>query len=58
MRVIIQIIKRVKSEHRGNDWRGLEMCPKCNGDLYMGHSKQNGHTWGECETEGCLKWVE
>jgi len=33
-------------------------CPKCKGKLEMFQSSHNGHVRGQCETEGCLSWME
>ena len=52
------IIKRIKLEHKGQNWRGVEACPVCNGKLHMSHAADNGHVHGRCETENCLAWME
>lgn len=52
------LIKRIKREHRGEDWKGVEECPVCKGKLHMSHAKYNGHVWGKCETKDCLAWME
>ena len=31
-------------------------CPKCAGILHVGVSRINGHTHGQCNTEGCLSF--
>lgn len=54
----LPLIMRVKSEHEGKDWQGTETCPECQGVLHMSHAAYNGHVWGQCETEGCLSWME
>lgn len=52
------LITRIKKEHKGKAWNGIEVCPACNGKLHMTHSSYNGHVHGRCETEGCLRWME
>lgn len=54
----LPLIKRIKNEHNGTDWAGTVTCPVCHQRLYMTHAAYNGHVWGNCETEGCLKWME
>jgi len=54
----LPIIEKVKKEHKGKDWKGVEECPVCKGRLHMTHAKFNGHVWGQCETKGCLSWME
>ncbi len=58
MEASLPLIDRVKKEHRGQDWQGVEECPICKGKLFMTHAKYNGHVHGKCETEGCLSWME
>lgn len=52
------LIKEVKREHKGTNWKGVKECPVCKGKLHMSHAAYNGHVWGRCETEGCLAWME
>jgi hypothetical protein len=52
------IIKRIKKEHKGKDWRGVEECPICQGKLHLTHAAYNGHVHGKCETDKCLSWME
>lgn len=52
------VIGKVKKLHKGKDWKGVEVCPVCGGNLHMTHAALNGHVWGKCETEGCVAWME
>jgi len=52
------LIKRIKTEHKGEDWQGVENCPACKGRLHLSISAYNGHVWGRCETKDCLAWME
>jgi hypothetical protein len=54
----LPLIDRIKKEHKGATWQGVETCPACGGKLHLSHSGYNGHVWGKCETEGCLSWME
>ncbi len=57
-KLTLPLIARIKKEHKGTNWKGVEFCPACNGKLHMTHASLNGHVWGNCETEGCLSWME
>jgi len=37
---------------------GKVECPKCKGVLHYRISSYNGHIWGQCETSGCLAWMQ
>jgi hypothetical protein len=52
------IVSEVKREHRGQNWKGVKPCPVCGGNLHLTHASYNGHVWGQCETKGCLSWIE
>lgn len=54
----LPIIAKVKQEHQGQNWKGIEACPVCGGKLHMTHAASNGHVWGKCETDNCLAWME
>lgn len=56
--LMLPLIRRVKQEHKDTNWKGVEVCPACQGKLHMTHASCNGHVWGACETEGCLSWME
>lgn len=55
----LPLIARIKKEHAGHNWKGIEECPVCKGKLHMSCAgSYNGHVWGQCETKGCLSWME
>ncbi len=54
----LPLIARIKLEHKDESWKGTEECPECGGVLHLTHAADNGHVWGQCETEGCLAWME
>lgn len=56
--VVGPLVKRIKQEHKGNSWAGVEECPVCKGKLHLSHAAYNGHVHGKCETEGCVSWME
>ena len=58
MEKVMPLVARVKEEHAGRSWKGVEVCPCCGGHLHLSHSGYNGHVWGKCETPGCLGWME
>ena len=54
------VVRQVKQEHKGTNWRGVVDCPACGGKetLHMTHAACNGHVHGRCETAGCVSWME
>jgi len=54
----VDLISRIKGEHRGKSWSGIEKCPVCSGKIRVSHSAYNGHTRAHCETPDCLRWIE
>lgn len=52
------LVRRIKEEHRGKSWGGVEECPVCKGRLHLSHAAYNGHIHGSCETPDCLRWME
>jgi hypothetical protein len=33
-------------------------CPRCGGKLDWSRAASNGHVWGTCRTDGCLRWIQ
>lgn len=58
MKRTLPLCVRIKVEHEGENWKGVETCPECGGKLHLSHAACNGHVWGKCETEDCLAWME
>jgi hypothetical protein len=48
---------RVKPKTK-QDRFGVVECPVCKGHLRLSQSSYNGHVHGQCETEGCVSWME
>lgn len=40
------------------DRREVVECPVCKGRLHLYQSSYNGHVHGQCETQGCVSWME
>ena len=56
-----RIVMPVVAEWRKKPPRGkLEVieCPACKGRLHLSQSSYNGHVHGQCETAGCVSWME
>jgi len=41
-----------------SDRREAVECPICKGRLHLSQSAYNGHVHGQCETAGCVSWME
>jgi|APSaa5957512622_1039677.scaffolds.fasta_scaffold58476_2 hypothetical protein len=41
-----------------DEWHGEIECPVCGKQLSYSKCKGNGHIHGNCETKGCLRWME
>jgi hypothetical protein len=52
------IISRLKKEHRGKDYAGIETCPSCGGVLNVTHAKLNGHVSIVCVSNKCFSMIE
>ena len=37
---------------------GTVECPTCKGRLAWARDASNGHLHGQCETDGCLRWMQ
>lgn len=48
---------RVKPKPQQDRHEVLE-CPACKGRLHLSQSAYNGHVHGQCETDGCVRWME
>lgn len=52
------VVNEIRRVHKGENWAGTVDCPVCGGRLHLRHAAINGHIWGNCDTEGCLRWIE
>lgn len=55
---VMPLVAKVKRDRKGENWKGVETCPICQGRLHLSHAAYNSHVWGKCETENCLSWIE
>lgn len=52
-------IALINEKHPGKvDAQGSIECPECKGKLNYTKNSYNGHVWGHCETEECLRWMQ
>lgn len=52
------LVAKFKKENRGRSTRAIFECPVCGGTLHMSIASTNGHVHGQCETKGCVSWME
>lgn len=52
------VIGKLKKEHKGKSFQGEIECPACKGVLHVRISGYNGHAKVNCETEGCVSFIE
>ena len=58
IKLVNPLVSEIKAEHGLTDAKGTKQCPVCDGTLHYTVSSVNGHVWGCCETEDCLRWME
>jgi hypothetical protein len=58
MRLLDPIFATLKQTYRGQDARGILVCPCCQGALHWQHSRHNGHVWVRCATPDCVAIME
>jgi hypothetical protein len=51
------VIQAARERLKGGGLDTVE-CPVCKGNLHISIAAYNGHCHGQCETEGCLRWME
>lgn len=54
----LPIVSRIKKLHKGENWSGVDSCPECGAILHLTHAACNGHVHGQCETKGCVSFME
>ena len=57
MRVVGPVVKRWREKDPIGKAETIE-CPVCKGNLHLSQVACNGHVHGQCETEGCVSWME
>jgi len=58
MGVVMVGIGPWRAAHKGKSASDIVECPACNGRLHLSIAAYNGHVHGNCETEGCVSWME
>lgn len=56
-----RLVMPVVAEWRTKPPRGKREvieCPACKGRLHLSQASSNGHVHGQCETAGCVSWME
>jgi DNA-binding XRE family transcriptional regulator len=55
----VQADAKAKGYKRGNGGRGSIKCPCCDsGTLRYSVAGVNGHIWGACSDESCVRWMQ
>lgn len=55
---LFSALKIIEADAKGQyGVQGSVTCPLCKGKLSYSIAKLNGHIWGVCETEDCLRWM-
>ena len=54
----MKAVEQIRRDHKGQNWSGVIECPICNGRLHVSHAACNNHVHAQCETPGCLAWME
>src|SRR5262245_6043618 len=57
MDIVMAGIAGWREAHQGQSASEVVECPACKGRLHLSIFV-NGHVHGECETKGCVEWVE
>lgn len=60
MQIVMPVVSKWRTWTETNRVSKYEVieCPKCKGKLHLRQSGYNGHVHGQCETEGCVSWME
>lgn len=60
LRFVQPLVEALRVEYRatGNAISRTVECPVCSAALALSISAVNGHSRGQCETKGCLGWIE
>jgi hypothetical protein len=60
MRVVGPVVAAWRTWTKKNRVAKAEVieCPACKGRLHLSQAAYNGHVHGQCETKGCVSWME
>jgi hypothetical protein len=56
--VVMKGILPWRQKNEGRSAQEVIECPACKGRLHLSIAAYNGHVHGQCETDGCVSWVE
>lgn len=57
MRVVMPVVAEWRKKPPKGKTEVIE-CPMCKGRLHLAQAACNGHVHGQCETKGCVSWME
>lgn len=52
---VLEALRAIRAEP-GDE--GAIECPECAGRLRWTRDPSNGHVWGQCATDDCLRWMQ
>lgn len=55
---VMKAIAPWRGKHKGHSHSEVVECAACKGRLHLSIAAYNGHVHGQCETEGCVSWME
>lgn len=55
---VMKAIEPWRKAHKGKSHAETIECPACKGRLHLSIAACNGHVHAQCETEGCVSWME
>lgn len=60
MALVLPVIQKWRTWSKAKPVAKAEVieCPVCKGRLHLSQAAYNGHVHGQCETEGCVSWME
>jgi hypothetical protein len=57
MRIVMPVVAEWRKKPPKGKAEVIE-CPMCKGRLHLSQAACNGHVHGQCETVGCVSWME
>lgn len=58
MQLVMVGIRPWRQKYKGRSFAEVVECPACKGRLHLSIAAYNGHVHGQCETDGCVSWME
>lgn len=56
--VVMKGILPWRQKNKGRSAQEVVECPACKGRLHLSIAAYNGHVHGQCESDGCVSWME